>query len=189
MENYKLRVKVGLFEFEAEGPEESVKAQFLEFKDMIVQLPPQPNSAPPPATPPAASPNLSVGSPSANSHAPLAEYLKGIDRLFYVDIKGDAITLKIHPVGEDRHRDAMLLILYAYKIFKNTEEVSVMDIKKSLQQSGLLGKDRIDRVAENYRKKQYILKGGSGKGGKYRLTNTGENKAVDIIKNLLTHIG
>jgi hypothetical protein len=83
----------------------------------------------------------------------------------------------------------MLLILFAYKLLKNNAEVSVIDIKRSLQQSGLLGSNRVDRIADAYRKKQFILKGGTGKGGKYSLTITGENKARDIVGSLLGQIG
>jgi hypothetical protein len=39
MEGYKLRVKLGDHEFEAEGEEASVKLQFDQFKELLSQLP------------------------------------------------------------------------------------------------------------------------------------------------------
>ncbi len=36
---YKLKIKVGEFEFDAEGPVEVVQAQFAAFKELISELP------------------------------------------------------------------------------------------------------------------------------------------------------
>src|SRR5262245_41501883 len=44
--NYKLKMKIGDHEFEAEGPVDVVQAQFADFRDLIAKLPATPTSMP-----------------------------------------------------------------------------------------------------------------------------------------------
>ena len=44
--------------------------------------------------------------------------------------------------------------------------------------------DRVDKVALKYVTAGYMNKGGSGKGSRYRLTNSGIAKANELVKKM-----
>lgn len=66
-------------------------------------------------------------------------------------------------------------------------EVPVTKLKESLEVSGLRIA-RIDRAANPYLKAGYLLKAGRGKGGIYRLTNTGFSKAEELARKLFEQL-
>lgn len=79
----------------------------------------------------------------------------------------------------------MVLVLYGYKVLKSQNEVPVTQLKAALRQSGC-AVDRVDRVAEKYLGQGLLQKGGMGKGGVYRLTNLGEERARQLINEMST---
>lgn len=174
MENYKIRVKVGSNEFEAEGPREAVEAQFEAWKELIKS---QPISA---SIPDQNKPNLPSNVVEVRTRDGVFSAPWDI---FGVDDKRKLVTLKAHPTGENRDADAILLILYGYLKALEQQEVLVTNLKNSLAQSGLRP-ERIDRAIAPYLRENLVLKTGSGKGGKYRLTNTGLTKADTLARTL-----
>lgn len=173
MENYKIRIKVGPHEFEAEGPRDAVEAQFAVWKELI-QAQPQAK----------VSDKQGPVLPTNVTEVRTREgYFSAPWDIFNVDEKRKLVTLKAHPAGENRDADAILLILYGYLKANQQDEIVVTKIKESLGVSGL-NPDRIDRTVGKYIGEGLLLKTGRGKGGKYRLTNTGLARADELARLL-----
>ena len=186
MENTRLKVKVGNHEFDAEGPPEQVSAQFQAWKELITALPVAPQTSP-----------QHDGRRTITLPVDAVEEVKTREgRSATWDIFGgyedDLMTLKVHPpAGDTRDSDAILLVLYGYRKAGNEgaglAEVPVTKLKESLEVSGMrIG--RIDRAAAPYLKSGYLLKSGRGKGGIYRLTNTGFSKAEEMARKLFEQL-
>lgn len=182
METTRLRVIVGVHEFDAEGPPDQVTAQFQAWKDLI-----------------AASVATAAASPS-NIYLPVNSVTEVKTRdgfaapwdIFGPDSDRDLMTLKAHPPqGDTRDADAILLVLYGYKKAGNdgegASEVPVTKLKESLDVSGIRI-PRIDRAVASYLSSGYLLKSGRGKGGIYRLTNTGFAKAEEMAQRLFAQL-
>lgn len=182
MENTRLKVKVGVHEFEAEGPSDQVSAQFQAWKELIAATT---------ATAPQG------GRRMITLPADSVEEVKTPDgRAATWDIFGvedeDLMTLKVHPPdGDTRDSDAILLVMYGFRKAGNEgagmPEVPVTKLKESLDRSGIRIA-RIDRAAAPYLKAGYLLKAGRGKGGIYRLTNTGYAKSEDMARKLFEQL-
>lgn len=192
MEKHRLRMKIGAHEFDAEGPREEVARQFDEWKALIAL-----------ATAPPSNPAASHQRQAASRFSHVIEEVTTKDGfkaapwdIFSVDSDRELMTLKAHPAaGENRDADAILLILYGYKQAggpsgtdtTGSGGVPVTKLKESLEVSGLRV-PRIDRAIEAYVRSGYVLKGGRGKGGIYRLTNTGFAKADDMARQLFEQL-
>ncbi|HKQ59497.1 MAG TPA: hypothetical protein VJY35_16655 [Candidatus Eisenbacteria bacterium] len=169
MENHKLRVRVGVHEFEAEGTEEAVAAQFAVWKELI-----NGSSAKP----------LQPSPPAARGTEPRArEGYIHIPGVFMTDDKRKLVTLEVHPPGESREADALLLLLYGYSTVYSLDLVPVTKLLEAMAVSGLRV-DRVDRALAPHTRAGYVLKAGRGKGGKYRLSNTGHARAEEMAKEL-----
>jgi hypothetical protein len=177
MGTYKLRVKIGLHEFEAEGPVSDVKAQFKAWKELIG--------------------SGSAGVPSTiDTNKKLSPYVTEVRTregyaapwdIFNLDDKRKMVTLRVHPTGENRDADAALLILYGYKQSLQQDEVPVTRLKESMEVSGLRP-ERIDRTLGVHIRSGLIMKAGRAKGGKYRLTNTGFTSADAMARSLFEQL-
>ncbi|MGH9545082.1 MAG: hypothetical protein ACRD23_07685 [Terriglobales bacterium] len=173
MENYKLHIKVGPHEFQGEGPEDTVKKNFEDWKSMIASITVMENVK-------SASGQSPVG---GNVSAPLDG--PHASRLFLLDDKKGLVTLRVLPRGEDRLPDAALLILLGFRQLKDQDEVLVTQLKPALKQSGC-GDKRVDSVVGKYLRDGLINKGGIAKGGRYSLTNSGIEKATSLARGLVS---
>lgn len=189
METTRLKVKVGVHEFDAEGPPDQVTAQFNAWKELI------------------SASQDTVGRLTAETNHNRRTITLPVDAIEEVktrdgrtapwDIFGgdedkDLMTLKVHPPASDtRDADAILLIMYGYRKCGNDgqgmAEVPVTKLKESLDVSGLRVQ-RIDRAVAPYLRAGYLLKSGRAKGGIYRLTNTGYTKAEDLARRLFEQL-
>ncbi len=189
METTRLKVKIGVHEFDAEGPADQIAAQFQAWKELIAALP-------------AAAPTQPSGSMTGRRTITLpidaVEEVKTPDGrsapwdIFGNDSDRDLMTLKVHPpAGETRDGDAILLVMYGYRKCGNEGaglvEVPVTKLKESLDVSGIRIA-RIDRAVAPYLKSGYLLKTGRGKGGVYRLTNTGFTKGEAMAHQLFSQL-
>jgi hypothetical protein len=172
MEIYKLYIKVGPHEFNGEGPEEAVKKSFEDWKSLITSTPAVEITKPVPSQ-----------SPGGNGSITLRDG-DLLAKLFLLDEKRGLVTLRILPRGDEREADAALLVLLGFRLMKEQDEVLVTQLKPALKQSGC-NVDRVDAVVAKYQREGLINKGGSGKGGKYSLTNSGAEKAAAIAQGLL----
>lgn len=179
MNPYKIRVKIGDNEFEAEGPEEAVKSQFDAFKEML-----------------RAAPTVAAVSPVASSDASSEDRQPAIQRgnlerlgkLYNYDQKNKVVSIRIPPKGARGAADAILLIVYGYAQYMGLEEVLVGVIKESLKMSGFGSVERVDRVSAKDVSDGLYIKTGVAKGGKYRLTNTGVTRASELAEQLLSQV-
>lgn len=180
METYKIRVKIGDHEFEAEGPADAVKEQFAAFKELVGAAPA------PKGTPPPAKPSL-PDSEDNDSREPGSSDRDRLKLLFSEESDGRLITLRIPPQGERREADALLLIALGYRLLKGVDEVLVTVLKEASHRSGI-SIQRVDRVASRDVSDNLFIKTGSGKGGKYRLTNTGITRAKELMETALSNV-
>jgi hypothetical protein len=179
----KLKVKVGLNEFEAEGPAEQVTAQYEAWRQLIA-------AAPQVATPPpGGSPMIPA---STVTEVKTRDGFAAPWDIFDYDESRDLMTLKVHPpAGENRDADAILLVVYGYRKAGNSgagvTEVPVTKLKESLDVSGIRI-PRIDRAVAGYLTAGYLLKSGRAKGGIYRITNTGFARAEELAQRLFAQL-
>jgi hypothetical protein len=157
---YKLHVKLGDSEFNGEGSQDIVKADYASFLEAY---------------------KLSQGTGSLAKLDPnsSAEQLKRLaegllEKAFCR--KDDIVSLRHLPPsdGSTRNADAAILLLYGFKKLAAVEDVPVTKLNEGLRASGL-SIDRIDRFIGIH--SQLFRKGGQRSGGRYSLTNPGEAQA------------
>ncbi len=168
MDNYRIKVKIGEHEFEAEGPAELVKSQFEDFKNIIVNVPRQ-------ALTSRAGQQKSATEPPDNGELQL-------DKISKVD--GRVVSLTIKPEAEST---AALLIMLAQKVHRANETVTASEIKDGLEQSGYRP-GRIDRLMQPLADEGSVVRIGARKGTKYRFTNQGLAKAQNAAKDALATV-
>jgi hypothetical protein len=178
MQGSKLDLKVGAHEFHAEGREEFVRAQLEEWKQLIAA-----QGAPAVGGRDQASAKdlADAGVPSVAPMPARPPEPGNLDRILRSDER--TVSARFLPQTAERDADVLVLVLYGYKVLKNQHEVPVTQLKAALKQSGC-AVDRVDRVAGKYLGQGLLQKGGMGKGGVYRLTNVGEERARQVINEM-----
>ena len=121
MDVYKLKLKIGEHEFEAEGPVEVVKSQFEAFKDLVSSLP-RNNANDIPRS--EAQAQLGVSSNASDNALSLDKITRMDDRI---------ISLTAHP---DNVEDALLLLLLGQRTFRGNDAVTGSELIGGLRQSG-----------------------------------------------------
>jgi len=167
---HKLRVKIGMNEFEAEGEPEWLSTQLQTWKELV--------STAPRATPPTQL--LQEVETPVDGEKLDEELAPKVTKVFFVDKNKKLVSLRVQPTGNAREADAILLLLFGYAKLLGESDVLVGLIKESMAVSGLRV-DRIDRAIAPHQTAGYVRKGGTAKGSKYRLTNTGESKARELV--------
>src|SRR3989442_2638057 len=174
MDAYRLRVKIGTSEFEAEGPEQMVKEQFEEFKRLI-----EPRGGGASVRSHGAAPAATNG----DSHQETAPELpEGYERMFQVEVRNGRKFVRLHflPTGEGREAVALRLVLLGYRKVLNEDRVRVTTLLEALRSSGL-PLQRLDGHAAGGIQEGLLLKGGTGKGGTYGLSVTGVKRAEEEL--------
>jgi hypothetical protein len=183
MDTFKLRLKIGVNEFEAEGSQEYIQAERQVFLESIDgnELDDEPDPGEPgnpgnPAPP----------APAAPGDSPIS--LADMGKLAKQDRSDkDLIVLTALPQESDTQKqDALVLLLLAHRVIRSVENVKTTNILNGMKQSGI-PVERLDGVADKM--PTLVLKTGVRKGTKYRLSTTGVQKAVAVAKALLTHVG
>lgn len=166
MDIQKLKMKIGHHEFEAEGPIEVVQAQLAIFKDLVSGLPPTAirNEVAEPEFP------EESGSTSL-PHIALEKIMKAEGRVL-------SLTARCESIDE-----AILLILLGQKEFRSNQEATGAEIMDGLKQSGYRI-PRIDRLLDKLAADGDIITIGVHRGRRYRLTNLGLTKALEIAKEV-----
>jgi hypothetical protein len=161
MDIYKLKIRIGEHEFEAEGPQDAVERQFQAFKELIASPPPLATKRP------------DVEYPSPNGHRDL----KPFNSIFRNDGRVISLTAPPHDIGE-----GALLILFGQKEIQGEETPTGSQIADGLRRSGYVIPGRVDRILDDFVSQGLVIKMGVKKGTRYRLTNTGSPKAADIAE-------
>jgi hypothetical protein len=165
---YRLKVRVADSEFDAEGPEDTVKVQFEAFLAALD----------------------STGKPSQNGKAKAnaSDAGKGHEDLLadgtwgrFYKLEGDEdVSLKVLPATDDRNADALVLLLYGYLMLRQLDAVPSPRLLNMAKKSGL-GLDRIDRNIPTSHSR-YISRGGTRKGCRYGLNNQGQAYAQGLLE-------
>jgi hypothetical protein len=174
MDSYRLKIKLGEYEFDAEGPHDVVQAQFQAFQEMVASIPRVPTKSPEPPrdeTPPPE--GGSVRLDAGGIDAALSNIMKVENRI---------VSLTAPPRAVE---DAVLLLLYGQRMMRNNESVTGAEIVDGLTATGGLDIGRSDRLLERIARNGDVIMIGERRGKKYRLTNAGTNKARQIAANLI----
>jgi len=171
MDTQKLKMKIGIHEFEAEGPIEIVQSQFAAFKELISNLPliksPQPEQS---IVPVADEKNVD----------PLPHL--SIEKIVKADGRVVSLTARCESIDE-----AVLLILLGQKEFRSNQEATGAEIMDGLVQSGYRI-PRVDRLMDKLTSDGSVITIGVHRGRRYRLTNLGLTKALNIAKEVIATV-
>lgn len=170
MAEYRLKVRVGDHEFDAEGPAETVKAQFEAFKELISTLPKNKIE----------STAIAPVSEGPMPEAPIPTI--NVDRIFRAE--GRVISLTAPPTSET---DAVLLVLYGQKYYRKNESPTGSEVLDGLVQSGYRT-PRIDRILKSLADEGAVIITGAHRGKRYRLTNQGFTRAEGIVRDALLRL-
>lgn len=172
MAEYRLKVKIGDHEFDAEGPAETVKAQFEAFKELISALPTNRIESTMGTT-------LALESTTPEIQTATAP---NVDRIFRAE--GRVISLTAPPTSET---DAVMLVLYGQRYYRKNESPTGSEILDGLEQSGYRT-PRIDRILRGLSDEGAVIITGSHRGKRYRLTNQGVTRAEGIARDTLARL-
>ncbi|MFA6003376.1 MAG: hypothetical protein WC881_04845 [Elusimicrobiota bacterium] len=167
---------MGEHEFEAAGPETTVRAQFSEFKDLVRLVESR-------------KPSKTQAKPRAFSEAePFNMPDPALAEAFSVDTQSRRLSLRIPQEAKDAGT-ALLALMYGYRRILNMADIPVTHLSDDMKESGLTRFSRLDRVYNPLQREGLATSIGRGKGTKYRITNKGAQQAQDWIQKALSKIG
>jgi hypothetical protein len=168
MDNGKLKIKIGPHEFEAEGPISLIQAQFEAFKEMIASV----------------GINYADNFKSVTAQAIVDNGNNAVDLSFNLDkitrIDERIVSLTARP---ETIEDAALVILLGQRTLRSNDSVTGGEVIDGLRQSGL-AVSRVDWRLEKLASQGLIIKIGSNRASRYRLTNQGMTKAQAVARAL-----
>ena len=183
MENLKLRIKVRDCELEAEGPQTFVHEQFEAFKQLLADMTQKSVLSElrdeTDFSLSQESPALSLDKQALPKNSPAAAFQK----LLAWNDRTQQVTCAVLPEGPLRTADTVLLLLWGYRELRGFGEISALVLNKGLKSAGF-SQFRLDRIMTPYLNDRLVLRSGVGKGGRYRLTTRGVEKAQDLVQNL-----
>lgn len=177
MESYRLKVKLGDYEFDAEGPHDVVQAQFQAFQEMVAALPPRGSQPAQPLTRPDDS---SADTPLALKVSTDATIDQSLSKIMKVENR--VVSLTVTPQSAE---DAVLLLLLGQRLMRNNESPTGSELVDGVSATGGLEMGRSDRLMERIARNGDVIMIGERRGKRYRLTNAGINKARQIAANLI----
>lgn len=193
MDTAKLKMKIGIHEFEAEGPADVVQEQFAAFRELVATAP---------ATPP---PGLQhLGMPSIPSSATVFPHdvrtgvgsASGTATLLGVGAVREEVGLRLGKIMKHDGRivsltaragsviDEILLILLGQKDLRNNESVTGGEVIDGLRMTGHT-LDRVDYHLDKLTLAGQVITLGTGRARRYRLTNQGFAKAQEIAMEIV----
>jgi hypothetical protein len=171
-EKFRLRVRVGDAEFEADAPAEEVKSLFEEWKRLVETWRHHLRNG-------GGSAGAFQGKPEqpAGSNTPDPELTK---RVFAE--RGGVISLLGLPRTDNAAADALVLLLYGYKLMKADEyPVTGVRLMQAAQQTGIQI-DRADRAISA--RDDLLVTSGYKRSKRYSLNNRGEQHALMLMQQL-----
>jgi len=176
--NFRLKIKVGPYEFDAEGPHDVVQAQFASFQEMIAKAP-APSSNTPPVDPNGGS---QMEPPTLVKDTELMVE-SNLNRIMKVE--GRIVSLTARPQAVE---DAALLLIYGQRMLRNNEAPTGSEIIDGATATGRLELGRTDRMFEKLARQGEVIMIGERRGKRYRLTNSGMAKAREIASALIATV-
>jgi hypothetical protein len=176
MENiHHLKVRVGANEFEASGPPDVVQAQFAAWKELITTAP---AITPPPAGEKPPAPGMQPPPPPPGVDMSYLDSL--LDKITKTEDR--IISLTVRPKSVD---DAILLVLYGQKALRANDSVTGSEVLDGLIATGGLSVTRVDRLLEKAGVDGNVIVTGERRSKRYRLTNSGLQKARAIASECI----
>jgi hypothetical protein len=181
-------LKIGLHEFEAEGPEAFIEKHLdrwqaaIEAKPIMRAATVKEMRAVEESEPDESQADEGNG-PAVEGAAVFEDGIpkEQIARVIGFDDKRGTIRLRAIPQNAP---DAVVLVLYGALRLRGEDEVPATRLAAGLESSGVtIG--RIDREAAGYLRQRLITRYGKGKGGRYRITTTGMVRAAEVVRELL----
>ena len=164
----RIHIKLGDYEFEAEGPTDIINKQFEAFQELVKNL----GNAAKNFTSDKPDPEVSIDETIDNTE---------LSRIFHES--GDLLSLTATPETDDSKADALLLLIYGYNKLMNELKITGVTLMKAARQSGI----SINRVSQYMdTKKEFILTGGTKRGKRYSLNNKGIQYVEDMITEMLS---
>jgi len=177
-DTYRQKLKIGVHEFEAEGPVSVVQEQVKRFMDLIASLPKE--AVNPPPSPPPSLADLE-NPPSINPPklpAPITD--SSLDKIMRMEDR--VVSLTVRP---PHARDSVLLILYGQKVLRQNDSVTGAEVMSGLTATGGFAVARADRLLEGMARQGEVIVVGVHRSKTYRLTNAGLAKARQIAADML----
>jgi hypothetical protein len=168
MGDYKLKIKIGDHEFEAEGPADVVQNQFAMFKELLGSG--------------AAKRELAEEPKQRTEQLGTDPKRPAFDKIMRSE--GRVISLTVHPESID---EAILLVLLGQRHYRQNDSVTGGEIIDGLRQSGHTV-NRVDYQLDKLATEGTVIKVGTGRASRYRLTNKGLAKAEEIANSLLLQV-
>lgn len=171
MGELRIKVRLGDSELELDGPTDAVERQFEPFRHLLM---------------------LKVGgetSPAAEKAAPVpapeppkpAVVYKLLSKV--VSVRGPIYSLRVPAPIED----AILVILFAQRAYRQNENVSGSEIMEGLRQSGIQV-SRADVFLKKFAREANIVISGVRRRRRYRLSSDGLQQAEAVVHHLAASI-
>src|SRR5437762_435446 len=161
-DTYRLKIKIGVHEFEAEGPVQVVQAQFAAFKELVAMMP---TAAP--ISPTVVIPAQNVES-AANGTPEVPALDQRLDKIMRLDDR--VISLTARP---DSAESAILLLLYGQKTLRQNDAVTGGEVVQGIAATGGLAIHRADRMLDKLARDGDVIVIGERRSRRYRMTNSG----------------
>ena len=175
MDSHHIKTKIGIHEFEANGPKDLVTEQYKAWLAAISSMQATLQAAP--AAPAGATPRVDPPPPPRTFTGVPRDVL---DRVFRED---DGLSLAALPTTDNAAPDALVALLYGFWKIRGEVSVTGTALMKAARKSGV-NVDRIDRVIGVYIP-TFVQAGGVKKARRYQLNNPGNTKAEEIINAIL----
>jgi len=156
---YRLRIKIGQHEFEAEGDARIVHQQFEVFKELIF--------------------SIGTNSQAQQENPPLTPETPDIDAALAKIMKVENRVVSL-TVRANTAEGAVLLLLYGQKVLRKNDLVTGAEIMGGLKATGDMNISRIDRLLRQLADEGDVIVIGKRRGKRYRLTNSGINNARQL---------
>jgi hypothetical protein len=185
-ETYRLKIKIGQHEFEAEGAADVVQKQFQAFKELIVSLPeasvPQLSN---PIAEASRNPALATRNWNTEPNAPPSAPTNAPDFSKIMKVDDRIISLTVRPESLE---DAVMLILLGQKELRASELSTGGEIMRGLMATGGFSVTRIDKTLAKLGRLGDLIVIGDHRSKKYRLTNAGLTRVRQIANVLLATV-
>jgi|SRR5882724_10326405 len=177
-ETYRLKIKIGQHEFEAEGAPDVAQKQFQAFQELIASIPEQ-RVLPPTQAIAEASKAIALANSTSNTEAGVPDFSK------IMKVEDRIVSLTVRPESLD---DAVMLILLGQKELRASELSTGGEIMQGLTATGGFPITRIDKTLAKLGRAGDVIVIGEHRSKKYRLTNAGLTRVRRTANALLATV-
>lgn len=172
MTDYRLKIKVGEHEFEAEGPADVVQSQFAAFRDLIGMIGIEKTRTSTENTIAMSESEKPVNN-GVPGTLPLEKIMRAEGRLISLTVRAASI------------QEAILAVMLGQRQFRANDSVTGSEILDGLRESGQ-AVSRIDHTLNQLSDDGSVITIGAHRGRRYRLTNAGVSRAQGIARSMIS---